>query len=47
MLLCASTLDGNVVEVLTAAYRLGELTVTIRGRPVSKDALNAIFFGTD
>jgi hypothetical protein len=40
-------LDGNAVEVLTAAYRPGELTVAIRGRPVSKNALNAIFFETD
>jgi len=40
-------LDGNAVEVLTAAYRLGGLTASIEGRSVSKDALNAIFFGTD
>jgi hypothetical protein len=38
-------LDGNAVELLPRAYEPGQLQVLIRGRPVSTDALNAIFGG--
>ncbi len=38
-------LDGTPQEILTAAYRLGQLTVSIRGRPVSPGAL-AVILGT-
>jgi hypothetical protein len=36
-------LNGNAVEVLAAAYRPDQLTVSIRGRPVSPGELAAIF----
>jgi hypothetical protein len=35
-------LDGTPQELLTTAYLPGQLTVSIRGRPVSRDALAAI-----
>ncbi len=35
-------LQGNTVEVLTAAYLPGTLTFSLRGRPVSKEALAAV-----
>ena len=35
-------LQGNAVEVLPAAYRLGQLTFAIRGKPVRPEALAAI-----
>jgi hypothetical protein len=35
-------LDGNAVELLSAAHRLGELTVAIRGKPVPPGAFAAI-----
>jgi hypothetical protein len=38
-------LNGDAVEVLSGAYRGGELTVSLRGKPVSMDALAAIFMG--
>ena len=38
-------LTGNALEVLPAAYRLDELTVSIGGRPVPRDVLDTIFFG--
>jgi hypothetical protein len=38
-------LDGNALEVLPAAYRPGELTLSIGGRPVPRDVLDTIFFG--
>jgi hypothetical protein len=40
-------LTGNALEVLPAAYRPGELTVSIGGRPVPRDALEAIFSGSN
>ena len=36
-------LQGNAVEVLTAAYLPGTLTFSLRGRSVSKEAVAAIF----
>jgi hypothetical protein len=38
-------LNGEPREVLPRAYEPGQLTVLISGRPVSRDALNAIFWG--
>jgi len=38
-------LTGNALEVLPAAYRPGELTVSIGGRPVPRDALEANLLG--
>ena len=36
-------LDGNAIEVLDRAYRLGEATFSIGKRPVSRGELDAIF----
>jgi hypothetical protein len=36
---------GNALEVLPEAYRTGQLIVSIRGRPVPPNSLNAIFRG--
>lgn len=36
-------LDGNAIEVLDRAYRLGEATLSIGNRPVSSKELEAIF----
>jgi len=38
-------LNGNPLDVLSSAYRPEELTISIRGRPVSRDAL-AVILGT-
>src|SRR6266496_5343716 len=35
-------LNGNPMDVLSSAYRSDELTISIRGRPVSRGALAAI-----
>jgi len=37
--------NGNPLDVLSSAYRPEELTISIRGRPVSRDAL-AVILGT-
>ncbi len=38
-------LEGNAVDVLDRAYRLGEATFSISKRPVSRGELDAIFLG--
>ena len=38
-------LDGNAIEVLDRAYRLGEASFSISKRPVSRGELDAIFLG--
>jgi hypothetical protein len=38
-------LEGNAVEGLPTAYRLGQLMVSIRGRPIPPAALDAMFRG--
>ncbi len=38
-------LDGNAIEVLDRAYRLGEASFSIGKRPVSRGELDAIFLG--
>jgi hypothetical protein len=38
-------LDGEALEILPKAYKIGEISISLRGRPVSKDALTAILIG--